>query len=106
MWKRRTSLSEATAMHMSNESLLVILLVGLVAGWLAGKIVRGTGFGLIGDLIIGIVGAFIGDWFLPQIGIEILGAIINATIGAVLLLVVIRLIRGGGQWNSGWGRRL
>jgi uncharacterized membrane protein YeaQ/YmgE (transglycosylase-associated protein family) len=110
MWKRRTSLSEATAMHMSNESLLVISLVGLVAGWLAGKIVRGTGFGLIGDLIIGIVGAFIGDWFLPQIGIHlgvgIVGAIINATIGAVLLLVVIRLIRGGGQLNSGWGRRL
>lgn len=94
-------------MHMSNESLLVILLVGLVAGWLAGKIVQGTGFGLIGDPIIGIVGAFIGDWLLPQIGIHlgvgIVGAIINATIGAVLLLVVIRLIRGGGQWNSGWG---
>ena len=86
------------------------MLVGLVAGWLAGKIVQGTGFGLIGDLIIGIVGAFIGDWLLPQIGIHlgvgIVGAIINATIGAVLLLVVIRRIRGGGQWNSGWGRRL
>jgi F0F1-type ATP synthase assembly protein I len=47
---------------MSGESLLVILLVGLVAGWLAGHIVRGTGFGLVGDLLIGIVGAFIGGW--------------------------------------------
>ena len=56
-------------MHISNESLLVILVVGLVAGWLAGKIVRGAGFGLIGDIVIGIVGAFIGDWLLPQIGI-------------------------------------
>ena len=46
-------------MHMSNESLLVILFVGLVAGWLAGQIVRGTGFGLIADLVIGIIGAFI-----------------------------------------------
>jgi uncharacterized membrane protein YeaQ/YmgE (transglycosylase-associated protein family) len=94
-------------MHMSNESLFVILLVGLVAGWLAGKIVQGTGLGLIGDLVVGIVGAFIGDWLLPQIGIHlgvgIVGAIINATIGAVLLLVIIRLVRGSGRWNSGWG---
>ena len=94
-------------MHMSNESLFVILLVGLVAGWLAGKIVQGTGLGLIGDLIIGIVGAFIGDWLMPQLGIHLRpgigGAIINATIGAVLLLVIIRLVRGGGRWNSGWG---
>jgi uncharacterized membrane protein YeaQ/YmgE (transglycosylase-associated protein family) len=94
-------------MHMSNESLFVILLVGVVAGWLAGKIVQGTGLGLIGDLVVGIVGAFIGDWLLPQIGIHlgvgIVGAIINATIGAVLLLVIIRLVRGSGRWNSGWG---
>ena len=91
-------------MHMSNESLLVIVVVGLVAGWLAGQIVRGTGFGLIGDLILGIIGAFIGDWLLPRIGIHlgtgIVSAIINATIGAVLLLFVIGLVRGGG-----WGRR-
>ena len=77
--------------HISNESLLVILVVGLVAGWLAGKIVRGTGFGLIGDLVIGIIGAFIGDWLLPRIGIHlgtgIISAIVNATIGAVLLLL-------------------
>jgi uncharacterized membrane protein YeaQ/YmgE (transglycosylase-associated protein family) len=102
-------------MHLSNESLLVIVLVGLVAGWLAGTIVRGAGFGLVGDLIIGVVGAFIGDWLLPQLGIHlgtgIISAIINATIGAVLLLLVIRLLRGfggyGGGWSygGGWGRR-
>jgi uncharacterized membrane protein YeaQ/YmgE (transglycosylase-associated protein family) len=102
-------------MHLSNESLLVIVLVGLVAGWLAGTIVRGAGFGLLGDLIIGVVGAFIGDWLLPQLGIHlgtgIISAIINATIGAVLLLLVIRLLRGfggyGGGWSygGGWGRR-
>jgi uncharacterized membrane protein YeaQ/YmgE (transglycosylase-associated protein family) len=76
--------------HISNESLLVILVVGLVAGWLAGKIVRGAGFGLIGDVAIGIVGAFIGDWLLPQIGIHlgtgIVSAIVNATIGAATFL--------------------
>ena len=90
-------------MHISNQGLLVILLVGLVAGWLAGKIVRGAGFGLIGDLIIGIIGAFIGDWLLPQLGIHlgegIIALIVNATIGAVLLLFVVQLLHGG------WGRR-
>jgi uncharacterized membrane protein YeaQ/YmgE (transglycosylase-associated protein family) len=55
-------------MYMSVESLLIILLVGLVAGWLTGQIVQGTGFGIIGDLLIGIVGAFIGSWLLPQLG--------------------------------------
>src|SRR5689334_1054513 len=85
-------------MHLSNESLLVILFVGLVAGWLAGKIMRGSGFGLIGDLIVGIIGAFIGDWLLPRLGIHlgagIISAIVNATIGAVVLLLIIRLVRG------------
>ena len=93
---------------MSSESLLIILLVGLVAGWLAGQIVQGTGFGLINDLIIGIIGAFIGGWLLPQLGLHLgtgmLAAIINATIGALTLLLVLRLVRGGG-WRGGWGRR-
>ena len=51
---------------MSNESLGVILVVGLIAGWLAGQIIKGTGFGIIGDLVIGILGAFVGSW-LPQL---------------------------------------
>src|SRR5258708_38960818 len=97
-------------MHMSNESLLIILVVGLVAGWLAGQIVQGTGFGLIGDLIIGIIGAFIGGWLLPQLGIHLgaglVGAIVNATIGAMLLLFVLGLLRGRGSFGGwGWGRR-
>jgi uncharacterized membrane protein YeaQ/YmgE (transglycosylase-associated protein family) len=93
-------------MNMSGESLLVILVVGIVAGWLAGQIVRGAGFGLIGDLLIGIVGALIGSWLLPQLGIHlgagIVRAIINATIGAVLLLLVLRLLRGGTSWGRRW----
>ncbi len=91
-------------MHILNESLLVILVVGLVAGWLAGKIVQGARFGLIGDLAIGIIGAFIGDWLLPQIGIHlgtgIVAAIVNATIGAVLLLLVVGVLRGGGRFGG------
>jgi uncharacterized membrane protein YeaQ/YmgE (transglycosylase-associated protein family) len=85
-------------MHMSNESLLVIIIVGVVAGWLAGQLVRGTGFGLIGDLLVGIVGAFIGNWMLPRLGIQlgagVVSSIVNATLGAVALLLVIGLVRG------------
>ena len=96
-------------MHMSNESLLIILGVGVIAGWLAGQIVQGTGFGIVGDLIIGIVDAFIGSWLLPQLGIHlgsgIIAAIINATIGALILLLIIRLVRGGGGWRGSWRRR-
>jgi len=97
-------------MHISSESLLVILAVGLIAGWLAGQIVQGTGFGVVGDLVIGIIGAFIGDRLLPQLGLHfgtgIVAAIIDATIGAILLLLVIRLVRGGdGGWRGGRRRR-
>jgi uncharacterized membrane protein YeaQ/YmgE (transglycosylase-associated protein family) len=84
-------------MYLSNEGILMILLVGLIAGWLAGKIVRGTGIDLIGDMAIGIVGAFIASWLLPRLGIGLgsglIRAIINATIGAALLLTIIRLAR-------------
>jgi uncharacterized membrane protein YeaQ/YmgE (transglycosylase-associated protein family) len=93
-------------MNMSGESLLVILIVGVVAGWLAGQLVRGAGFGLIGDLLIGIIGAFIGSWLLPKLGIHlgvgIVGAIVNATIGAIVLLLILRLVRGGSGWRRRW----
>jgi uncharacterized membrane protein YeaQ/YmgE (transglycosylase-associated protein family) len=100
-------------MNMSGESLLVILFVGIVAGWLAGQVVRGTGFGIVGDLIVGILGAFIGSWLLPRLGIHlgagVISAIVNATIGSIILLLMVRLIRGGGgwgnRWRGGWGRR-
>ena len=82
---------------MAIEAILIILLIGAVAGWLAGLIVRGMGFGLIGNIVVGIVGAFIAAWLLPRIGIVIGGgivaSIINATIGAVVLLVIIGLIK-------------
>jgi len=82
---------------MTLEALLIILVIGAVAGWLAGQIVRGMGFGLIGNIVVGIVGAFIAGWLLPRIGIVIgggmLGSIINATIGAVVLLVIVGLFK-------------
>jgi len=93
-------------MHMSGESLLVILFVGLVAGWLSGKIVDGAGFGLIGDIAVGIVGALIGSWVMPRLGLHlgsgIVSAIIVATIGAVLLLVVVRLLTGAYPRRRSW----
>jgi uncharacterized membrane protein YeaQ/YmgE (transglycosylase-associated protein family) len=85
-------------MHISDQSLFVILLVGLVAGWLAGQLVRGGGFGLIGDIIVGVLGAFIGNWMLPRLGIHIgigkAAEIVDATIGAIVLLLLLRLMRG------------
>ena len=84
---------------MAGQSIIVWLIVGAVAGWLAGLVVRGFGFGLIGNIIVGIVGALIAGYLLPKIGVgaivrqPIIDAIIHALIGAVILLVIIGLIR-------------
>jgi uncharacterized membrane protein YeaQ/YmgE (transglycosylase-associated protein family) len=89
-------------MYLSSESLLVILFVGLIAGWLAGQIVRGTGFGIIGDIIVGIAGAFVASWLFPKLGINLgtglLREIIDAAIGAIILLLIVRLIRSAGRF--------
>jgi uncharacterized membrane protein YeaQ/YmgE (transglycosylase-associated protein family) len=82
---------------MDAQSLIIWLVVGGIAGWLAGMVVKGGGYGLIGDIIVGIIGALIAGWLLPQLGIIIVGgfvgAIINAFIGAVILLIILRVIR-------------
>jgi uncharacterized membrane protein YeaQ/YmgE (transglycosylase-associated protein family) len=89
-------------MYISNEGLLVILFVGLVAGWLAGKVVRGSGFGIIGDIVIGIAGAFVASFLFPKLGIRIgtglVSEIVYSAIGAIILLLVVRLVRGGGRF--------
>jgi uncharacterized membrane protein YeaQ/YmgE (transglycosylase-associated protein family) len=98
---------EENAVYLSNESLLVIIVVGIIAGFLAGRIVDGGGFGLIGDLIVGVIGALIGDWLLPQLnihlGVGMIALILNATIGAIILLVIIRVVAGTRGWGGGWG---
>jgi uncharacterized membrane protein YeaQ/YmgE (transglycosylase-associated protein family) len=83
---------------LDTHSLIVILVVGLVAGWLASKIVQGTGLGIIGDIIVGVVGAFIGRWLFAYFHFRVgagpwIDAILTATVGAIVLLVVIKLIR-------------
>jgi uncharacterized membrane protein YeaQ/YmgE (transglycosylase-associated protein family) len=91
-------------MHISNEGILVILFVGLIAGWLAGKIVRGTGFGLIGDILIGIGGALLASYLFPKLGIRLgsglVSNIIYSAIGAVILLLIVRLLRGGSRFGG------
>ena len=72
------------------------LVVGLIAGWLAGKIVKGGGFGLIGDLVVGVIGSYIGGYLFKVFDLSVygtIGEIIMATIGAILLLWIIRLIK-------------
>ncbi|AVO46177.1 GlsB/YeaQ/YmgE family stress response membrane protein [Phreatobacter cathodiphilus] len=82
---------------MPVESLLVLILIGAIAGWLAGLIVKGFGFGLVGNIVIGILGALIATWLFPRLGVSlgagILSAIVSATLGAVILLVIVGLIR-------------
>jgi uncharacterized membrane protein YeaQ/YmgE (transglycosylase-associated protein family) len=89
-------------MHLSNESLIVILFVGLVAGWLAGKIVRGTGYGIIGDILVGIAGALVASFLFPKLGIHLgtglVSEIVYSAIGAIVLLLIVRLVRTGGRF--------
>jgi uncharacterized membrane protein YeaQ/YmgE (transglycosylase-associated protein family) len=84
-------------MPFTGESLILVLVIGLIAGWLAAKIVTGGGLGIIGDIVVGIVGAFIAAWLFPKLGLRlgtgIFREIIDATIGAVILLALVRLVR-------------
>ena len=84
---------------MTVESLIILIVVGVVAGFLAGLLVRGYGFGLVGNLVVGVVGAFLATWLLPRIGVAfsvvnpLVTSIVYATIGAVVLLLLIGLVR-------------
>ena len=81
---------------MTPRNLLIFLLVGIVAGWLAGKIMRGAGFGLFGDMVVGVLGAFVGGWLFSRLGVVtggIPGLLITALVGAMVLLFLLRLIK-------------
>ena len=78
-------------------NIIWFVLVGLIAGWLAGQLMKGGGFGVIGDIVVGIIGALVGGLLFSSLGISagggLLGAIVVATIGAVVLIFLLRLIR-------------
>lgn len=84
---------------MDMQTLIITVVVGIVAGWLAGQIVRGYGLGLVGNLVVGVIGSFLAVWGLPRLGVAftlgspIVTAIAYATIGAVVLLLVVGLVR-------------
>ena len=82
---------------MALESLTILLIIGAIAGFLAGLIVKGYGFGVVGNIVVGIVGAIFAGWLLPRLGVfpggDVLGQIISATLGAVVLLALIGVVR-------------
>ncbi|HUH36626.1 MAG TPA: GlsB/YeaQ/YmgE family stress response membrane protein [Spongiibacteraceae bacterium] len=82
---------------MDLTALLVFLIIGAIAGWLAGKIIKGGGFGLVGNMVVGILGAVVGGYLFRLVGIYndggLIGSIITATLGAVVLLYVIKLVK-------------
>lgn len=81
---------------MQGTNLIYFLLIGLVAGWLAGKVMKGSGYGLIGDLVIGVVGAFLGGWLFGLLHIAaggLIGLLITAFVGAVVLVWLLRMIK-------------
>jgi len=83
-------------MPIDLQSLIILLIVGAIAGWLAGQIVKGYGFGMIGNIVVGVVGAYIGQALFPALGLwgaDLIGLIISATLGAIILLIIIGLLR-------------
>ena len=85
---------------MEAQSIIIVLVLGAVAGWLAGLVFQGGGLGLIGNIVVGIVGGFIGHWLLPKLGVHIktgtdwLDYVLIAAIGAIVLLAIINIIFG------------
>ncbi|KFL36162.1 GlsB/YeaQ/YmgE family stress response membrane protein [Arenimonas donghaensis] len=77
-------------------NLLIFLIIGALAGWLAGLVMKGRGFGVLINMVVGVLGAFFGGWLLPKLGVSFggdIGVFITAFIGAVLLLAIIGLIK-------------
>ena len=81
---------------MDIQSLLIFLAIGAVAGWLAGVVMSGGGFGLLGDIVLGIIGAIVGGFLFGLLGLSttgLIGQIITATVGAIALIFVVRLLK-------------
>ena len=91
-------------MHYSDERVILILIVGGIAGYLTSRVMRGSGFGTIGDAAVGVVGALVAVWLLPRFAFHfaagVTGIAIDAAIGAIVLLLILRAVGA-----SGWGAR-
>ena len=85
---------------MGLEGLIIALVIGAIAGWLAGVVVKGGGFGLLGDIVVGIIGSLVAGWLFPRLGVSLgggwIGAILSSTLGAIIVLLVLRIIRRAG----------
>jgi uncharacterized membrane protein YeaQ/YmgE (transglycosylase-associated protein family) len=83
-------------MSPQTQNIVIFLCIGIVAGWLAGKIMKGSGFGILGDMVIGVIGAFLGGWLFGLLGIAtwgLAGTLITALVGALVLLFLVRLLK-------------
>jgi uncharacterized membrane protein YeaQ/YmgE (transglycosylase-associated protein family) len=93
---------EGYCVHVSDERIIVILVIGAIAGLLASKLLRGASAGMIGDGAVGIVGALLGEWLLPRfhfhVGGGLIGEAVSAAIGAAIVVLIVRL-----SGASGWG---
>lgn len=83
---------------MELESLVVLLIIGAIAGWLAGLLTKGGGFGLVGNIVVGVIGAFLGTWLFDVLGVSVgggkwVGPIVTSTVGAIVLLLVARTLK-------------
>lgn len=83
---------------MDGMSLLAFLIIGAIAGWAAGEVMRGRGFGLVGNIIVGILGALLGGWMFSLLGLDLgdgfsIGSLITAFLGAVILLALVGMVR-------------
>jgi len=96
------------AVTLSLSNVLWWLVVGLIAGFLASRVMRGGGYGLMGDIVVGLVGAFIGGWLAGFLGIGsfgLIGTIVVAFIGACILIAILHAVTGGSSRRRFWGRR-
>jgi uncharacterized membrane protein YeaQ/YmgE (transglycosylase-associated protein family) len=99
---------------MGNEPILMMIVIGGLAGWLAGLVMRGSGYGIVGDVVVGLLGAFVGNWLLRamsfsiNLGPPLLNGIAVSLIGALLLMFVVGLLRPRSLWErvgGVWRRR-
>ena len=112
--QRWRALDMGSGVDMGHESILMVILIGGLAGWLAGLLLRGSGYGIIGDVVVGLIGAFVGNWLVRAVNVSLnLGSpianrIVISVVGAVVLMLVVGLLRPRSlreRFTDVWRRR-